>query len=84
MAHVVVHCREKDIRRIKITCRCGRISIAEFPQQIARALNLHPCPGCGAGYIISQAQDGKWQIERATETIEGKTFESVEPPKRVN
>jgi hypothetical protein len=80
--HVVVSCRRDEIRRVKISCRCGRVFTAEFPQQIARALNLHPCPGCGAGFLISQAPDGKWKIERCTETVEGSVFEQTGPPQK--
>jgi len=82
MAHVVINCRAKDIRRIKITCRCGKAFVAEFPQQIARGLNLHPCPGCGAGFMVSQQPDGKWKIERITETISGMTFEQLAPSQK--
>lgn len=66
---LMVTCRASDIRRIKISCRCGTISIAEVPQQIARALNLHPCPGCSAGFSVSQDLAGKWVVNRVTESV---------------
>ncbi len=68
---LMVTCRASDIRRIKISCRCGTVSIAEVPQQIARALNLHPCPGCGAGFSVSQTPERKWVVERVTESVAG-------------
>jgi ribosomal protein L37AE/L43A len=75
MQKVVVSCRKEDIRRIRISCRCGNLFIVEIPQQVARALNLHPCPGCGAGFVITQQADGKWQIDRCTETVDQMTIE---------
>lgn len=82
MRPMVVTCRKSDIRRIKISCRCGTVSIAEVPQQVARALNLHPCPGCGAGFAISQNQEGKWLVDRCTETIEDAILTPVQEQKR--
>lgn len=70
MRPAVITCRKSDIRRIKIRCRCGTVSVAEVPQQVARALNLHPCPGCGAGFGIIQLPDKKWKVERLAETID--------------
>src|SRR5258707_14099200 len=69
MKPLMVTCRASDIRRIKISCRCGTVSVAEIPRQVARAMNLYPCPGCSAGFSISQTTEGKWVVERIVETV---------------
>jgi hypothetical protein len=69
MKTITFTCRKSDIRRIKITCRCGEVTIAEIPQQVARAMNFHPCPKCQAGFLITRDETGKWQIERAVESV---------------
>jgi len=70
-------CRESDIRRIKIQCRCGERSIAEVPQQLARGQTMHPCPRCGTCYSIHQLDNGAWEIKRMEERVEEMTYEEV-------
>lgn len=74
MKKLIVPCRKGDVRRIKISCRCGKIFIAEIPQQIARALSLHPCPGCGAGFGVTQQPDKKWKVERIADSVSDMAF----------
>jgi len=52
-----------DIRRIRISCRCGKESIAEVPEQFARVTNVYLCPNCRTLFRI-QKQDDIWKIER--------------------
>jgi hypothetical protein len=68
MPGIVINVRKSDIRHIRISCRCGRQTIAEIPQQVAAAMNLHVC-GCGAGYGIQQQASGQWEIKRMVDSV---------------
>lgn len=61
---VGIEVRGSDIRRIRISCRCGNVFVAQIPQQLSRAHNVDDCPKCGALFHIQQDGDGKWAIER--------------------
>jgi hypothetical protein len=53
----------EDLRRIRISCRCGTRSIAEVPEQLAKVLHVHLCPNCRALFGI-QKRDDNWKIAR--------------------
>jgi hypothetical protein len=59
--------RPDDIRRIKITCRCGEKSVAEVPQQLARMINAHICPKCNAVFGMQIQADKTWKIKRVND-----------------
>lgn len=75
-------CRKSDLRHIRISCRCGNVSVAEVPQQVARAQNLHPCPGCGVPYIIQQLETGKWDIKRLPTTMSDVAIMEAQPKEK--
>lgn len=70
MEPYTIHCRPGDLKRIKITCRCGTSHIAEVPKQVATARTFSPCPGCQAGFTVQMRQDGHWNIERVIDCME--------------
>jgi hypothetical protein len=53
----------EDLRRIKITCRCGTQFIAEIPELLTGALHVHVCPNC-KGLFGIQKWDDNWKIAR--------------------
>lgn len=55
--------REQDLRHIRITCRCGEKSIADVPEPLQSALNIHLCPGCRAVFGI-QKRGSDWKVRR--------------------
>lgn len=86
MEPVIVTCRKSDVRRVRISCRCGNVFIAEVPQEIARSKTLHPCSGCSAAFVVTQTQEGKWLVKRVSDRIEDMVFApndlEQEPPKK--
>lgn len=82
MERVVMAVRRGDVRKIKITCRCGRVFVAEVPQQIATAVSLWPCPGCSAPFTIQKVGE-KWKIERVADSMSDLSFveDSLATPK---
>jgi hypothetical protein len=53
----------EDLRRIKITCRCGERFVAEIPELLTRALHVHVCPNCRVLFGIRK-EDDDWKIGR--------------------
>ena len=88
MSKQYITCREDQVRRIRIKCRCGKVSTAEVPQPLARGYLLHPCPGCRVFYQVHQTQEGKWEILRTERRVDeaayelGKANERPERPER--
>jgi hypothetical protein len=90
MPEVFLHCREEDMRHVKINCRCGQQSVAEIAKQVVSALNIHICPRCEAVYSIQQRSDGnvlgvdgtRWQVARERSSVRTESFqnEPVRPP----
>lgn len=72
-----LHVREKDVRRVAITCRCGQRFIVEIPQQVARADNMGICEGCQAMFVVRQRPDKTWEIERAEGKVPEATVRAV-------
>jgi len=83
MGGPVFTCRVSDLRRIKISCRCGVSSIAEIPQQIAAGYVLHPCPGCGTFFSVHQTPEEKWEVKRTGDKVSDTSFIRPDVPEPV-
>jgi len=58
--------KPEDIRKIRISCRCGTKSIAEVPIQLSRMVNVHICPKCHRSFGIQGSPDtpvGDWKVK---------------------
>lgn len=44
-------CGEHEIRRIRISCRCGQVTTHDIPIALERSEMLVTCPRCGSAYI---------------------------------
>jgi hypothetical protein len=65
---VVISVKASEVRRVSISCRCGKADVVEIPEPVAPALSFHAC-SCGAGYTIQRVSTepkptGKWEIKR--------------------
>ena len=79
MKPVVFSCRRGDIKKVRITCRCGTRFIAEVPKQIAQAESIHPCPNCQAVFSVQQKVSGSWQIGRLADHVSNLMLEQGAP-----
>jgi hypothetical protein len=57
---VTITCRPDELRRVRVTCRCGGQFVIEVPEPIAGSLHVKECPGCGRLFGTTREQ-GQWK-----------------------
>ena len=73
-------CRQSDIRRIRITCRCGNRFIAEVPEQLAAGKMLSPCQKCGRLFEVHRTPLREWQVRPLKENMQEVFYHDATPP----
>lgn len=60
-----ISCEVKDLRKIRITCRCQNQFVFQLPKQIELALNIAVCDKCGQTYVVTKDEStNKFDIRR--------------------
>lgn len=75
-------CRESDIRRIRITCRCGHRFITEVPDQLAAGRMLSPCQQCGRLFEVHRNPLREWKVRPLGANVQDMAYCDASPPEQ--
>ncbi len=71
-------CPPEQLRSFKVTCRCGKSTTAQIPEQAANRITVHFCD-CGAMFGVKRDamfpdvkddQNNAWMIRRCPDMIQ--------------